>query len=155
MSSSYVESLTRLTEALDEIAAINPAFRTTAEKQDLMVGLAAFITGAQAQQLRVLATADDVAERTGSRSAAAWLADETRDAPGRVRADAQLADLLDQRWTHVAEAFGAGQVNLAQVRVISEALSALPSQTGGDLVTKAEVYLVEQAADLGPRELRN
>src|SRR4051794_24550791 len=100
MSSSYTESLSRLTEALDEIAAINPAFRTTAEKQDLMGGLATFVARAQAQQLRVLAVADDGAEQTGSRSAAAWLAHESRDAPGRIRADAQLADLLDQRWTH-------------------------------------------------------
>ena len=90
MSSTYAEPFARLAEALDEIAAINPAFRTTAEKQDLMVGLAAFIARAQAQQLRVLAVADDVAEETGSRSAAAWLADETRDAPGRLRADARL-----------------------------------------------------------------
>jgi len=155
MSSSYVESLTRLTEALDEIAAINPAFRTTAEKQDLMVGLAAFITRAQAQQLRVLATADDVAEQTGSRSAAAWLADETRDAPGRVRADARLADLLDQRWTRLAAAFGRGRVNLAQARVIADALSALPPQISDDLLTKAEIYLVEQAAEFGPRDLKN
>ena len=90
MSSTYAESFARLTDALDEIAAINPAFRTRVEKQDLMVGLAAFIARAQAQQLRVLATADDVAEHTGSRSAAAWLADETRDAlwsdPSRCQA---------------------------------------------------------------------
>ena len=39
--------------------------------------------------------------------------------------------------------------------MISEALSALPAQIGDDLVTKAEAYLVEQAAELGPRDLRN
>jgi hypothetical protein len=76
VSSTYAESFTRLTDALDEIAAINPAFRTPVDQQDLMVGPATFIARAQAQQLRVLATAD-----------------ETRDASGRIRAEARLAGL--------------------------------------------------------------
>jgi Domain of unknown function (DUF222) len=155
MPSNYAEPFARLTEALDEIAAINPTFRTTGEKQELMTGLAKVIARAQAQQLRVLAVADDVAEETGARSVAAWLADETRDAHGRIRADARLADSLDQRWQRLGTAFARGQVNLAQVRAISDALSALPKGLGDDLLTKAEAYLVEQADDFGPRELSN
>jgi hypothetical protein len=155
MSSSYAEPIARLTEALDEIAAIDPVFRTTAEKQDLLTGLASVITRAQAQQLRVLAVADDVAETTGARSTAVWLADETRDAHGRVRGEARLADLLQERWSTLAAAFGAGHVNLAQVRVITDALHSLPNEIGDALLAKAEEFLVEKAAELGPRELAN
>ena len=155
MSSSYAEPFARLSDALDEIAAINPAFRSTHEKQHLMTGLARLITRAQAQQLRVLAVADDIAEETGARSAATWLADETRDAHGRIRVDAHLAGLLEQRWHVLGEEFARGRVNLAQVRAISDALVALPKGLGEDLVSKAETFLVEQAADLGPRELTN
>ena len=46
-------------------------------------------------------------------------------------------------------------MNLAQARVIVEALDALPDDLGDDLVVKAEAYLVEQAAVFGPRELRH
>ncbi|MBF4768031.1 DUF222 domain-containing protein [Nocardioides agariphilus] len=155
MSSTYAEPFARIAEALDEIAAINPVFRSTTEKQDLLTGLAGLIARAQAQQLRVLAVADDVAEQTGARSTAAWLADETRDAHGRIRADARLADLLDQRWTLLGDAFAKGRVNLAQVRAISDALSSLPQDLGDDLLAKAEDFLVDQAAQLGPRELAN
>jgi hypothetical protein len=154
MSSSYAEPFARLTDALDEIAAIDPVFRTTGEKRELMAGLAIVIARAQAQQLRVLAVADDVAEETGARSVAAWLADQTRDAHGRIRTDVRLADALDQRWTRLGAAFAEGRANLAQVRVISEALSALPKELGEDLLAKAEDYLVEQAAEHGPRDLR-
>jgi hypothetical protein len=50
---------------------------------------------------------------------------------------------------------GAGDLNLAQARVVVEALDALPDDLGDDLVVKAEAYLVEQAAGFGPRELRH
>ena len=45
-------------------------------------------------------------------------------------------------------------MNLAQVRVMVEALDALPQDLGDDLRAKAEAYLVEQAEQFGPPELR-
>ena len=154
MSTTYAEPLARLNGGLDELAAIAPEFRETAEKQDLLVGLARVIARAQAEQLRVLATADDVAGATGDRSTASWLATATRDAHGRVRADARLAAALDQRWTQTAAAFATGTLNLAQARVIADAFEALPKDLGEDLITKAETLMVTQADQLGPRELR-
>ena len=65
-----------------------------------------------------------------------------------------MAAALDQRWTQTAAAFAAGQVNLAQTRVIAEALEALPADLGEDLLAKAESLLVTEAAKLGPRELK-
>jgi hypothetical protein len=66
-----------------------------------------------------------------------------------------LASALGGRWTRTADALGAGNVNVAQARVIVEALEALPADLGEDLVSKAEAYLVEQAQVFGPRELRH
>jgi hypothetical protein len=104
--------------------------------------------------MRVLAASGDIAEATGSRSATAWLADQTRDAHSSVRRAAALAEALDTRWRLVGDTLAAGVINVAQARVIVEALDALPSNLGDDLRVKAEAYLVEKAATLGPRELR-
>ncbi len=108
-----------------------------------------------AEELRVLAASDDIAEATGDRSTAAWLAHQTRDNHGTVRRHAAFAVSLGVAWTQTADALGAGDLNLAQARVVVEALDALPDDLGDDLVVKAEAYLVEQAATFGPRELRH
>ena len=108
------------------------------------------IARAQAEQLRVLAAADDVAEATGDRSTATWLATTPATPTAPYAADAALATALDQRWTQTADAFAAGEVNLAQARVIAEALDALPKDLGEDLLVKAEAHLVAQAATSVP-----
>ena len=83
------------------------------------------------------------------------MAHQTRDDHGTVRRHAALASSLESTWTQTAEALGAGDLNVAQARVVVEALDALPDDLGDDLVVKAEAYLVEQAAAFGPRELRH
>jgi len=139
---------------LDEIGAVDPIYLTVAEKQDALVELTRAEARLQSTRLRVLAAADDIAEATGDRSTATWLADQTRDAHGTVRRHAALASALESRWVQVADAFASGSVNLAQTRVIVEALDALPKDLGEDRLVKAELLLVEEAATLGPRELR-
>ena len=135
--------------------AISPEFRTIGERQEFLVAISRLIARAEAERLRVLAASDDIAEATGDRSTAAWLATQTRDNHGTVRRHAALAASLGSTWTQTADALGAGDLNLAQARVIVEALEALPDELGDDLVVKAEAYLVEQAAVFGPRELRH
>jgi hypothetical protein len=154
MSSTYGEPFARLQECLDELAAIDPVYRTTEEKREALVGLSRVIARAQAEQARVLAAADDIAVETGARSTAAWLADEAREAPGVVRRHAALGAVLEGRWPRLRAGFAAGTVNLAQVRVMVEALGTLPAELGDDLLVKAEELLVGEAASLGPRELR-
>ena len=83
------------------------------------------------------------------------MATRSREAHGTVRRDAALACSLGSRWTQTADALGAGELNLAQARVIVEAMEALPEEVGDDLVVKAEAYLVEQAGSFGPRGLRH
>ena len=153
MSSTYAEPFARLDACLDEISAVDPVYRTTAEKQEALVGLSRVIARAQAERQRVLAAADDIAEVTGHRSTAVWLATATRDAPGAVRAEARLGAALEARWTRVQTAYRAGEMNLSQARVIDKALTDLPGELGGDLLAKAEAFLVDKAGELGPREL--
>jgi hypothetical protein len=140
---------------LDELAAISPAFRTLGERREFLLRVARVKARLAAEELRVLAASDDIAEETGDRSTAVWLATQSREAHGTVRRQAALAVALGSRWGRTAEALGAGDLNLAQARVVVEALEALPDDLGDDLVAKAEAYLVEQAALFGPRELRH
>jgi len=153
MSTTSRLPIGQLHAVLDEIGAVDPIYLTTSEKQDILAGLSRAEARLQATKLRVLAAAYDIAEATGDRSTASWLANHTRDAHGAVRRHAALADALDKRWVHTAEAFAAGEVNLAQVGVIADALAALPKDLSQDLLVKAEALLVEEAANLGPREL--
>ena len=155
MSSTYAEPLDRLDAVVDELASIGPEFRSTGEKRELLLRISRVISRAEAVRLRVLAASDDIAAETGDRSTATWLATQTRDNHGTVRRHAALAAALGGRWARTANALGAGDVNVAQARVIVEAMEALPDELGDDLVVKAEAYLVEQARVFGPRELRN
>src|SRR5262245_29780277 len=146
-----LEAIDRL---LDEAASYDPIYLRTSEKQAALALGARIESRSAAVKMKVLANADDVAETTGARSTAAWLADQTRDAHGTIRRHAALAAALDQRWHQTDQALAAGAVNLAQAPVMVAALAALPKELGDDLRVKAEAYLVEKAADLGPRELQ-
>ena len=56
----------------------------------------------------------------------------------------------------MAAALGQGEVNVAQAQVISHALDELPAdKVGPEVLARAEAHLVEQAAEFGPRELRD
>jgi hypothetical protein len=139
---------------LDEVASIDPTFMGTRDKKTALTLGTRIEARLASVKMRVMSAADDVAETTGARSTAHWLADETRDSPATVRRDASLAAALEARWGQVAAALATGDLNLAQTRAIVDALGALPKDLGDDLRVKAEAYLVEKAAELGPPELR-
>ena len=94
MSSTYASAARPVERGLDELAAISPEFRTVAEKQELLLRISRVISRAEAERLRVLAASDDIAEATGDRSTATWLATQTRDNHGTVRRHAALAASL-------------------------------------------------------------
>ena len=142
-----------LDAAVDEVAGVDPIYMTVPDKKATLTGVARARARLEAVELKVLAASDDIAEATGDRSTASWLANQTREAHGTVRRKAVLARALASRWAQTADALEAGQVNLAQARVIAEALEALPQDLSGDLLLKAEGLLVEEAAKLGPKEL--
>ena len=109
MSSTYAEPLDLVERGLDELAAISPEFRSTRERKDFLVRVARIKARAAAEELRVLAVSDDIAEETGDRSTATWLAHQTRDAHGTVRRHAALGAALGSQWTRTGEAPGCGR----------------------------------------------
>ncbi|HEY0888449.1 MAG TPA: DUF222 domain-containing protein [Nocardioides sp.] len=143
-----------MAEALDAIADADPIYLTTSDKADLLRHLATLEARLAEVRLRVLAAAGDVAEATGARDAASWLAAETRQDVRAPRADQHLALRLDQQYAALREALGAGSVNLAQSRVIAQALDDLPDDV--DIVTRkrAEHALITAAQTLRPQELK-
>ena len=151
MSSTYASPLDLVERGLDELAAVDPVYRTTGDEKELLLRTTRLISRLECERLRVLPAADDVAETTGGRSTAAWLATQTRDNHGTVRRASALAAQLEVGLDR--RGVGCRVVNVAQARVIVESLDALPDELGEDLTVKAEAYLVEQAAVFGPREL--
>lgn len=67
--------------ALKDIDGVEPAFMRTGDKAEALVEFARLETQLAAWRMRIMATADDVAEETGARDVAAWLG--VRPAPSR------------------------------------------------------------------------
>jgi len=138
---------------LDEVAGSDPMWLSTADKQALLVEVTTSMNKLAGLRARTLASAGDVAAETGSRDPAAWLAVETRTSRREAAQAERLGAALD-RWTEVAEGLGDGAVTFEQAEVLVRALDALPESLDPALVAKAEQYLVAQAAEFGPPELR-
>jgi hypothetical protein len=143
-----------LEAALKDVAGVEPAFMTVADKEAFLVRSAGVETRLKELQLRVLASADDVAAETGQRDQAAWLSHHGRLDRPTARRDQHLAEALATRWRGVAEAMRDGKVHLDQAHVIVRALDRLPEEVPADVVAEAEGRLVREAASFGPRELR-
>ncbi|MGN6253035.1 MAG: DUF222 domain-containing protein [Marmoricola sp.] len=142
-----------LSGALDKAATCEPLFLPAAAKAELLTELHRQEQRLAALRLRVMAVAADVAEDTASRDVADWLAHATHDDPAAAHRDLQLAEALERTWRFVGAAAAAGGVNLAQARVITRALEALPDDLEPDLLTRAEEHLVDLAGQYGPRAL--
>ncbi len=141
--------------ALKATADVQVTFMDPGDKRDALLRLARLEAQLAALKLRVMAASDDVAEAEGARDVAALLTQHTRSDGGSNRRDLALALALDRRWTQVAVALGQGVLNVAQARVITHVLDELPAdKVSTDDLSRAEGYLVEQAAHFGPRELR-
>ena len=83
-----------LDAAVDEVAGVDPIYMTVPDKKATLTGVARARARLEAVELKVLAAADDIAEATGDRSTATWLANQTREAHGTVRRKAALARAL-------------------------------------------------------------
>ena len=140
--------------ALKDVRDVQPHFMTTPDKQAALVALARLGDQVAALRMRVLAAAGDVAEESGARDAASWLAHTIRGSRPAVRAEQELARALDSRWGQLAAGLGDGRVNLAQSRVIAHALDDLPeADVPPDVLASAEAQLVALAELHGPDEL--
>lgn len=154
MPHPLVRCVRRVAEELEAVAGTDPAYLSREAKAEVLEGLSEELARLEGLRLAVLATADDVAEDAGARSAGAWLADRVR-ADGRVgRRWQRLSDSLDQRYAATSAALRHGQVSVAQVEVIVNALDALPTGVGPVVRESAERRLVADAQHFTPRELR-
>jgi len=147
-----VESVTASVKAVTDVS---PVFMDTADKRAALLGLARVEAQLIGLRMRVLAVADDVAQAEGARDVAALLTHHTRGDAVACRRELRLAEALDRRWTQLADALGAGEVNLPQAVAIAHALDELPAdELEADVLSRAEAHLVAEASHHGPRELR-
>ncbi|GAB3664998.1 hypothetical protein GCM10027596_30390 [Nocardioides korecus] len=157
-----VDLVDRLRTRLDRLT--GPGARpvwglTDPEKRHVLVELAAITNQLDAVRLDVLAEAErtGATDASGARSAADWVAIETRQRRAHARADLSLASHLE---THrpLHDAVAAGGVSIDQARAIITSLDLLPS-TGDLAVTpeerrEAEEWLIGQAAHHDATALR-
>jgi len=138
---------------LKSVATVNPTFMSTDDKAAALVGLGRAEGQLAELRLRILADAGDLAEQTGAKDAAGWLAHQTRTRFADARADLALATALDRVHPVLAAGMRDGDVTLAQAHVIRRTLAALPDSVDADTVALAEAHLIAQAGEFGPKEL--
>jgi hypothetical protein len=138
---------------LKGVAGANPTFMSTTDKAAALRELVAAEAQLVELRLRVLADAGDLADATGAKDAAGWLAHQTRTRFADARADLALAATLDRERPVLASGMRDGSVTLAQAHVIRRALDALPAAVDADTADRAEAHLVGCAAEFGPKEL--
>ena len=138
---------------LKGVSGVNPTFMTTDEKAIALCELVRAEGQLSELRLRVLADAGDLADSTGAKDAAGWLAHQTRTRFDDARADLALAVALDRERPVLAAGMRDGTVTLVQAQVIRRALDALPARVDAEAVALAEAKLVAYAEEFGPREL--
>lgn len=151
MSHPILECAAVAGAALKDVVDVNPVFMAPGEKAEALRALAALEARVAELRLRVLATAEDLAEQTGARDAAAWLA-ATLPVDGRAaHADLRLAGELGR---HEPVRAALGDISLDQARAITRVLEDLPGELEVSVVQDAEAELVRLAATHAPAELR-
>ena len=153
MSPPVVAAVSEIRALLKDVADVNPAFMSTDDKATALCELVRAEGQLAELRLRVLADAGDLADATGSKDAAAWLAHQTRTRSSAAHADLTLASALDRERPILATGMRDGAVTLDQAQVIRRALDTLPARVDSATVALAESHLVAQAADFGPKEL--
>ncbi|WP_166137590.1 HNH endonuclease signature motif containing protein [Nocardioides ochotonae] len=159
----YVAGVERVEAELDELAGLDPGFLSLADKRQALLSMVRVSSRAQALESRVIACAEDVADAEGFRDAAAWVAQRAHASSSSVRRAQRLGLACEQRWHRVGEALGEGRMSIDQGHVVVAALDEVCSAgrlveataaEWGDVLVRAEAYLVEQAVDFGPRALQ-
>ena len=78
MSHPVHDALSSIEEALKSVSDVNPTFMSAEEKSAALRDLVRADSRLTELRLRILATADDVAEETAAHDAAEWLAVQTK-----------------------------------------------------------------------------
>uniref|UniRef100_UPI000A567346 HNH endonuclease signature motif containing protein n=1 Tax=Nocardioides massiliensis TaxID=1325935 RepID=UPI000A567346 len=145
--------VSRVRAALDEVADIDPLFATTEAKKAMLTELTELADRVVALRNEVLAAADDVAADTAARRTANWVADVTREHPGRVAHAQDLGEALRVRYQVLGAAVRDGRVRMSQAEIIVKALDKAPPSAPRELRRRAETDLVELAQKWGPKAL--
>lgn len=138
--------------ALKDARDCDPLFLSPAEKASALVDLSRLEAQVLELRLRVLAEASELAEATGERDAAAWLAPHLHAEYAAVRADLEFARSL-RRFTILSTALAEGSITRAHATIATHALEALPD-VDPDTLARAEAALVDEATRLTPKQLR-
>ncbi|WP_246088181.1 hypothetical protein [Nocardioides albertanoniae] len=148
-------ALAGIETALGELLAMDPAYWRTSQKKDVLARLEILKAQQAALELRVLATAGDIAEETGDKDASAWMRAELLVDKGSARAQLKLAAAVSKHEL-LAAGLADGVVSRDKARVITKALDAIeadPVASAEDLLL-AEKLLVDYATRLTANELR-
>ena len=141
--------------ALKSTSDVQVRFMDAADRRAALLELTRLEAQVVALRLRLMVASDDVALDEGARDVAALITHHTHTDAGSNRRDLALAEALDRRWSLVGDALAAGDLNVAQARVIAHALEELPAdKVSTEVLAEAEARLVAEAAHFGPRELR-
>jgi hypothetical protein len=151
--SLILTSIEVIDAALKGAADVDPIYLTTTEKAAALRLLTSEVDRLQELRLRVLASADDVAEEHGARSTGVWLAHETGNWAAEGRRQDRVAAALEAH-PDVRRAVADGQVSLAQAQVVCTAVDAIPAELGVEIAQRAEGHLIGLCDDYGPKELR-
>lgn len=138
--------------AFKDVADVDPLFMPTDAKAEALAQASAVVEAATELLVRLLASADDVAEAGSHRDAAAYLAHQTRRDPAECRRLLRLGRDL-QRHPATAAAVREGAATTRQAEVIARAVHELPAHTDPEVVARAEEHLVELAEQFAPRPL--
>lgn len=129
---------------------------STRELAEAISRLAELESQATALRLALSAEADRrrVADATADTGTDAWLASLTGDSRAMLAGGLRIARLLQDKYAATREAFAAGQLRLAQVRVIVDAAEQAPAGITAAELTAAEEQLVAKATGAATRSGR-
>jgi hypothetical protein len=146
------EALAAMVEALDECQA-QPLFGLSVDELVSCVDDIQMVAQrVAAVQLALVRQVDalQVAAAMGATSTVAWLRDRHRISGTTASRLVKLARAVDaEAGSPAAEALAAGEVNVEQIQVITDAVAKLPAEHR----TAGEEHLLGEAETFGPREL--
>ncbi len=146
---------TRLHQVLDEVMAGSTAGLDGEAAGEAAVLVARAESRLAALRLRLLDQARRAETSTTEQAVSeGWWAETASTDHRRARKDFKVASWLSGEFHRTEAALAAGQVTQAQAEVILDAVAALPASVGPEGREKAELHLLEQAHDFGPKKLK-
>ncbi len=147
-----IECAADLSQALKDVASVEPTFMSVPEKEAALVALTEARSQLDGLTLRVLAESDDVATARGMRDPATWLAVETRTTSRAARRDLALARALVHH-PGVGDGLAAGVLRAEQAKAIVDAVDALPARVSDDVRDRARSTMLSMALEHDARDL--